>query len=443
MTEFDEGDLIDGRYEVIEEIGRGGMGVVLRVTDQQSGDPIALKYCPNPDSMAKRRFSREARIMASIEHPHVMPVLSYSESYDPPYFTMPIARGSIREEVDTTMPIELALEIFKSICLGVQAIHGAGSTHRDLKPDNAMRMDDGRVVISDLGLARLNVRDSTTLTQTAAFLGTRMYCAPEQLLLGGSREADERTDIYQLGKVLYELTTGDQPALIDPNLIRPGLEHIVDRATQQLPERRYQTVGQLMDAVEIFIQAQDPNVSIFGELEAALEQAESLLKEQKYNTDNLEKLLDLLVQMPDDSEPYMEQFERIRSGLLQIMARRTPQQLERPLEKYCEAVEDVIGGFNFSHAEIVAKKMKVIFDATDSPRLKVLALRATMIAAVKLNRFAAMEIYDQMLLSIKSPEVAVPVAEMLEQDIYYYSRLAGRVPEARLNPTIRQVPTSE
>jgi len=270
-----------------------------------------------------------------------------------------------------------------------------------------------------------------------------MYCAPEQLLLGGSREADERTDIYQLGKVLYELTTGDQPALIDPNLIRPGLEHIVDRATQQLPERRYQTVGQLMDAVEIFIQAQDPNVSIFGELEAALEQAESLLKEQKYNTDNLEKLLDLLVQMPDDSEPYMEQFERIRSGLLQIMARRTPQQLERPLEKYCEAVEDVIGGFNFSHAEIVAKKMKVIFDATDSPRLKVLALRATMIAAVKLNRFAAMEIYDQMLLSIKSPEVAVPVAEMLEQDIYYYSRLAGRVPEARLNPTIRQVPTSE
>lgn len=83
--------------------------------------------------------------------------------------------------------------------MGVQAIHNANGTHRDVKPANALRMDDRRVVLSDLGLVKLDPRDTTILTQTAAFIGTRAYCAPEQLLPGGSREADARTDVYQLG----------------------------------------------------------------------------------------------------------------------------------------------------------------------------------------------------------------------------------------------------
>ncbi|HXU92696.1 MAG TPA: serine/threonine-protein kinase [Gallionella sp.] len=440
MIEFDVGDVIDNRYEVVEEIGKGGMGIVLRAVDRDSGEHVALKYCPNPDPQPQRRFGREVRIMAGINHPNVMPVLAFNEDHDPPYFTMPIARGSIGDEVDAAMPIGDAINIFKSICLGVQAVHGAGSTHRDLKPDNAMRMADGAVVISDLGLARLTDRDTTTLTQTAAFLGTRMYCAPEQLALGGSRAADERTDIYQLGKVLYELTTGDTPALIDPDLINPGLMHVIDRATQQLPDRRYQTVGQLMDAVESFLRTLDPDVSISGEFDAALEQAKTLIKDQKYSTKNLERLLELLVQMPEDSAKYLEQFERIPKGILRVMSRRTPQQLERPLERYCAAVEDVIGGYNFSHAETVAGKMSAIFDSAEVPVLKVLSLKATMIAAVRLHRFAAMEVYDQMLQAITEPAVAGPVADMLRDNIYYYRNMSGRVPEEKLHPAIRGIP---
>ena len=443
MIVFDAGDLIDGRYEVLDEFGRGGMGVVLRVLDREEGEEVALKYCPATEEIARRRFGREVRIMAAITHPNVMPVLAQSDSYDPPYFTMPIAMGSVRDSVHNGLALDDALDIFKSICLGVQAIHGAGSTHRDLKPDNAIRMDDERIVIADLGLARLADRDTTTLTQTAAFLGTRMYCAPEQLLMGGSRTADERTDIFQLGKVLYELVTGDQPAVIDSALIPAGLEHVIDRATQQHPDRRYQTVGQLMDAVENFVRAQDPNASAHGEFDAALEQAEGLLAQDKYSSENLEKILELIGQFVDDDDYYIEQFERISSRLIGIMARMNPELLVRPLEKYCDAVENVIGGYNFAHAEIVAKKMKAAFDAGESPAIKVLAIKATMIAAVKLNRFAAMEVYDGLLKEITTAEVAAPVAEMLRENVYYYRRLAGRVPAARLHAAIRQIPTDD
>lgn len=439
MIEFDAGDVIDKKYEVIDEIGRGGMGVVLHVRDRKTGNDAALKYCPLPDKMAKKRFAREVRIMASIDHEHVMPVLAHNITSKQPYFVMPIAAESLEEVISPDLELDTALHIFRSICLGVQAIHTSGSTHRDLKPQNVMRLDDDRIVVCDLGLARLADRDTTTLTQTAAFLGTRMYCAPEQLKLGGSREADARTDVYQLGKVLYELATGDEPALVDPGLIPPGLEHIIERATEQHPDRRYQTVGQLMDAVENFVRAQDPEGTAHAGFEAALAKSRSLLKKGEYDSDNLETLLELVIQLGDDDEFFLEQFDRFPRRLLRTMAQRMSDHLIRPLTRYCQVVDNVVGGYNFEYAETVAKKMKVVFDGTDRPAIKVLALKATMIAGVRLNRFAAMEVFDEMLISVKSPDLAAPVAEMLRDNVDDYRYLVGRIPEGKLHAAIRQI----
>lgn len=440
MAHFDVGEEIDGRYEVLEELGQGGMGVVLRVRDSSDGSEAALKYCPATETEPRRRFRREVRIMASIDHDNVMPVLDHNLTYKPPYFVMPLAASSIAAELSSGPLAENdALAIFKDMCLGVQAVHNSDSTHRDLKPDNTMRMGDGRVVISDLGLARLHERDTTVLTQTAAFLGTRMYCAPEQLLEGGSRAADPRTDIFQLGKCLYELVTGDSPALIDTTLIPSGLEHIIDRATKQHPDHRYQTVGQLMDALESYVRAKDPNASPIQEFEAALQEAKSVIREQRYSRVKFERVLDVLLHFDGDEDLFIEQFERIPRALLQVTAQKLPDRLEVPLERYCAAVEHQIGGYNFAHAETVAKKMKTVFDATDQPRLAVLAVKATMVAAVDLNRFAAMEVFDAMLLAIDSPGLAVPVAEMLQENLRYYSRLADRVPTGKLHSSIRHV----
>ena len=142
------GDKVDGRYLVEAEIGRGGMGIVLRVFDVIEVEQVALKYCPSDEDEQLRRFAREVRLMANIEHENVMPVTASNLTYDPPYFTMPLATGSIADEIAAGISEDDALEIFKEICHGVQACHNGGTTHRDIKPSNAMRLQDETIVVT-------------------------------------------------------------------------------------------------------------------------------------------------------------------------------------------------------------------------------------------------------------------------------------------------------
>lgn len=431
------GDVVDNRFEVIAEIGRGGMGIVLRVLDKNSGDAVALKYCDAADEVSKRRFGREVRVMQMIEHDHVMPVLHSNLTYDPPYFTMPLAVSSLTTEVKAGMNEDDALKNFQHVCLGVQAIHNSNCTHRDVKPDNALRLSNGNIVISDMGLAKIDPRDSTTLTQTVAFVGTRVYCAPEQL--GGARDADERTDVYQLGKTLYEMITGESPALLDMSKVPKGLGYIIDRATKNHPDQRYQSVGVLMDAIETYVRANAPDVSPDREFEAAFEEAQELLKQGKYRAENLENLIVLLVRFTDDSDLLTKQFERLPEELLTVMARTFSAQMQGLLEAYVNAIKDVLVDRGYSYGEYVGARMKIVFDNTDDARLKALAIKVTLVVAVALNRFAAMEIFDLMLVRVLTPEDTLAVADVLREELDRYSVVASRIPRRRLQRVIAEV----
>jgi serine/threonine protein kinase len=244
--------VVDGKYTIVRELGLGGMGAVALVTDA-AGQFLALKYCTADDSESIRRFAREVRIMSTISHPNVMPVLDSSVDHRPPYFVMPVARASLETQIRALAPDEAAaLNVFRDICAGVQAIHRSNATHRDLKPSNILQLDDGTLVVSDLGLAKLNQRDSTILTQASVIMGTEVYCAPEQWMLGGSRDADARTDVYQLGKVLQQLLTGEMPVYLDRRRIPAALCVIIAKATAERPEDRYQSVEALLEAVAAY-----------------------------------------------------------------------------------------------------------------------------------------------------------------------------------------------
>lgn len=437
MNTIDSDGIVDNRFKVVDSIGRGGMGTVLKVVDLNDGLEYALKYCPDNDDSMRLRFSREVRIMRSIDHQNVMSIIFHNDKYDPPYFVMPLAKSSNLIFSNGTSNLMNSLGFFMKICTGVQAIHTAGSTHRDIKPDNILIMSDGTVVISDLGLAKFDQRDSTILTQTMVVgLGTPLYCAPEQNIPGGSRDADARTDVFQLGKVLYELVTGDKPFLIDTKLIPIGLAHVVERATQQLPDRRYQSVAQLMDAVQSFIRAKQPAATPTSQFDLHLERAVALLEDSKYDAGNCEQVLESLIQLTENSVEYIENFEKIPDTLLTIMAEKNPQSLEKALEVYCHSVENEIAGYNFSHAEIVSRKMGTIFNGTSSPSIKILALRTTLVAAVQLGRYAAMDVFDSLLKMITSDEVAFPAAEMLREKSDLYFDMIGRVPDSQLHSVI-------
>ncbi len=439
-VEFGPGEVIDGRYAVRGFIGRGGMGSVLRVEGVADRRPYALKYC-HPDEVRLKRFAREVRMMEKVRHPHVVPILDANLEHDPPYFLMPLAEGSLEWDLPGLVGREAeALAIFRQICRGVQAMHDSGIVHRDIKPANVLRFAGGRIAVSDLGAAKLEARDTTVLTRTVAVVGTLAYLAPEQLLPAGSRGADVRTDIFQLGKVLYQVITGKSPVLIEPSAVPTGLAHILLRATSVNPDDRYQDLGELLDALRYYELSKDPARNTREALENLVVQAEGLLRRGEHDPGLLREVLALLANL-DRAEPAaaIEAFDRIPDGLLPALAGALPEDLLPVLRSYCEALRSRVSRANFGYADAVARRMRAIFSASRHAEVKTVALQATLIAAVELNRFAAMGVFNRLLLAVRTADLAVPVAEMLRGHAEYYHEVAKGAPPDRLHPAIRDV----
>jgi hypothetical protein len=437
---FDDCDVIDGRFRVLGLIGRGGMGTVLRVERVSDGKVYALKYC-HLAGAERKRFAREARIMRRVRHPHVVPVVFANLEHDPPYFLMPMAEGSLLGELDRLAGREAeALSIFGQICSGIQALHASGIIHRDLKPANVLRFAGDRYAVSDFGLAKLDTRDTTVLTRTLAFFGTFAYSAPEQHLPAGTREADARTDICQLGKMLYHMLTGKSPVLIEASALAKGLVHIVQRATCGTPEDRYQNLGEFLDALRYYELSKDPSKNAREALESLVLQAEDLLRRREYKSENLRSILALLTQAGrTERDAAIESFDRIPHDLLPVLATEFAGEFLPLLKAYAEAIAARGGRFHFAYADDVARRMRVVFATSRNRAVQTVALRALLIAAVELNRFAAMDVFNSLLRGVKAVDLALPIAEMLRDDAARYRKVADQVPPDRLHFAIRIV----
>lgn len=438
---FTIGDKISGKYRVGAIFPAGSMGCVLRVFCEQSGDELALKYCISSTDEDRRRFGREVAIMRQIQHPNVMTVVDANLEHDPPYFVMPIAAHSIADELEALARDEdQAMDAFMQMCVGVNAIHANGATHRDIKPHNAMRMDDDRVVVSDLGLAKLDPRASTVLTQSRQMLGTEAYMAPEQRTTRGSREADARSDVYQLGKCLYEMLTNDDPALIDLRKLNSGIASIVQKATQNHPDDRYQSVANLMDAVSLYRSAKGPDAHPSQAFDAQLAQASILMEAGQYEIPNLAALLSALTIISDNSRDYVAAFDRLDSRLYSTLAEYCRADFVRALELYLAAQREVLQAKGaYGYAEVIAEKMRNVFNVTEDVPIRVLALRITLVAAVMKWRFAAMDIFNSMLIRVTEHGAAVAVANMLMDEKARYREVAGQMPASKLHAAIQTV----
>lgn len=204
-----------GGYSVQKLLGAGGMGMVFQAEDLQLRRKIALKVM-RPEvatiTYAHDRFLREARTMASIEHDHVVSVFQVGEERGVPFMAMPFLQGMSLDTVlrkNATIPLIVSLRMGFQIAQGLAAAHAQGLVHRDVKPANIWieTQNNNRVKLLDFGLARAGEED-INLTQSGAVLGTPAYMAPEQAA-GGA--IDARVDLFSLGVVLYQLTTGKRP----------------------------------------------------------------------------------------------------------------------------------------------------------------------------------------------------------------------------------------
>jgi formylglycine-generating enzyme required for sulfatase activity/dienelactone hydrolase/predicted Ser/Thr protein kinase len=203
-------------YRLVQQLGEGGMGVVWKAVDTALEREVAIKILPvafatEPERL--ERFEREAKLLASLNHPNVAAVYGLHEDRGVRFLAMELVRGrSLTDEIARGLGPQRVLELSAAIADGLAAAHRQHVTHRDLKPDNIMIADDGRPKVLDFGLAKLGgvapSPEAATTTQAGSILGTVSYMSPEQ---AQGKPVDPRSDVFSLGIVLYEMTTGRRP----------------------------------------------------------------------------------------------------------------------------------------------------------------------------------------------------------------------------------------
>ncbi len=248
------------QLEILELIGRGGMGFVFKARQPHLDRLVALKLLPDKlarDPQFAERFNREGRVLARLNHPNIVSVFDFGRTEHFYYLTMEYVDGvNLRQAMQAGRfsPAE-ALAIVPRVCEALQYAHEQGVLHRDIKPENILLDARGRVKIADFGIAKLVDDDpaSVTLTGTGAALGTPHYMAPEQL--ERPAEVDHRADIYSLGVVFYEMLTGELPLgrFAPPSAKTPvhtGVDEVVFRTLERDREKRYQSAGEVKTQVE-------------------------------------------------------------------------------------------------------------------------------------------------------------------------------------------------
>ncbi len=206
------GDVLGGRYEILQLLGEGGMGAVYKARDRELDRPVALKLirpelASNPSMLA--RFKQELLLSRQVTHKNVIRIYDLGDADGVKFITMEFVEGrdlrALIQEKKKFSPEE-AVEIMQQICQALEAAHAVGVIHRDLKPQNVMRESSGRILVMDFGLARTMEGDG--MTQVGALVGTMEYMSPEQAL---AKELDQRSDLFTAGLILYELLTGKMP----------------------------------------------------------------------------------------------------------------------------------------------------------------------------------------------------------------------------------------
>jgi len=259
-----------GNYQLVERLGQGGMATVYKAYEPALDRYVAIKVLPQffaRDPNFMNRFRREAKAVAQLNHPSIMPIYSFGEEGDITYIAMQyVPGGTLKQgrgqEYEPEEAIRLALPIVRALAYA----HGRGIVHRDIKPSNVLLGEDDWPVLADFGLAKM-AEASQKLTGTGVGVGTPMYMSPEQ---GQGAGVDHRTDIYSTGIMLYEMLTGDVPFRADtpmavvikhmtaplpmprdanPN-IPEALERIILKATAKSQDDRYQTAEEMIAALE-------------------------------------------------------------------------------------------------------------------------------------------------------------------------------------------------
>jgi len=267
-----------GQYQIVEPLGEGGMAAVYKAYQPAMERFVAVKVLPRQMASSDEflaRFRREAKLLAQLQHPHILPVFDYGEADGYPYIIMPFVRSGTLTELlkKGRLPFSEVRRIMIQIGNALSYAHARGMIHRDIKPSNVLIDEQGNCLLSDFGLARM-ADASVKLTSSGAVMGTPAYMSPEQ---GAGSTVDRRSDIYSLGIILYEMVTSRVPyvaetpiAVVFKHIQDPlpsarnfnpalpeSIELILLKALAKSPEDRFQFAEDFVHAIQLAIPEQD------------------------------------------------------------------------------------------------------------------------------------------------------------------------------------------
>ena len=295
------GRLIRGRYQIEKLVARGGMATVYLAEDNRLDRKVAIKvihpHLAN-DQTFREKFVREAKIAAKLSHPNLVNVFDQAEDGDVVFLAMEYVSGiTLRDALDKfgAISAERALDVFEPIIAALAAAHSAGVLHRDLKPENVLLSDDGKVKLSDFGLAR----PISAQTQTGGVVGTVAYLSPELVSRG---MADARSDVYAAGIMLFELLTGQQP-FKGEQAVQVAMQHANSEVPP--PSSINSSVPELLDEIVLWATAKlaQNRPSDAMELHKILLRAKADLKNPKKSSDLTQKLRATSILRINEVEP--------------------------------------------------------------------------------------------------------------------------------------------
>jgi len=320
--------------------------------------------------------------------------------------------------------------VFRSILDAVRYAHGEGVIHRDLKPENVLINSDNDLVVSDFGLGRILDSKSTRMTMTGARLGTVLYCAPEQMR--DFKCADQRSDVFSLGRMLYELYSGElTTAIQDLSTVPAPLAGIVEKATATNSDHRYQSIEKMLaefdSTMEVLL-----GIVEAGSLEDLLE---TLRSAKSWDDQDVTKLSVLLENAKDEPDVIHSAMMRLPAELFARVADRSRSLGRQLVQIFCEYLRSQ--AWPFSHTDTIAGVCAGLYRELSDPEMHAELFKAVLIVGHSHNRWYVMSVAASLLESAHEAGDIAMLARVIKENSSESEALSGYVNRAKLHPAIR------
>ena len=422
MSEF-----IDGNT-----LGSGGFGEVCVCTN--GGNRFAKKkLLPTATPDAERRFQREVRILSKLDHPNIVKIVAQKLTDKPYWYVMPLYKGSVQDELPILTGNEDRIKkLFKAILDGIGYAHKEGVVHRDLKPANVLMNNDDDLAVSDFGLGLMTDAEATRHTMSGIGMGTFFYVSPEQVR--DFKRADQRSDIFALGRILYVLHTGPLTSPT-PNLARvpSNIRVIISKCTHDEPDRRFQTVAEMKQAW----------LTAIGEfiVASASDRASALIQEFVTDTSSIDgskvdEIADLLLQHQDDSDFVHNTVMKVPTEVFVLMARGRLDDAKAILRRFSDVTAKE--SYGFSYTDDLGNKCVSLYRTMQDFEIRADILFCIMEVGYDHNRYAVMEQFKTLMESDKQPGEGLAVVERLKDaSPLRLKEIKNHLSLPNLDPTIR------